>query len=79
MTFAANLIERLTASWDGWRRGYPLSPEQRAAWVKQAWSGPARYTLTQPGRRVQAMNTWRRAVRVHRRERGATDASLSQA
>ena len=43
-----------------------LSREQIAALVAEAWSGPARYRLTQPVDRSKARRTLRRSARIYR-------------
>ena len=42
-----------------------LSREQLAALVAEAWSGPARYRLTQPIDRSKARRTLRRSARIY--------------
>lgn len=42
---------------------------QLAAAIAQAWPVTPAYRVTQPGRRVQALRTWRRCVRIFRARR----------
>ena len=57
---------RLAERWIDWRSGTvpaaaPLTPEQRACLVRQAWALPPAYRLTQPADPVKARETWQRA------------------
>jgi hypothetical protein len=72
-------IARLDASLIAWRSGPPLTQEQLAAWMLEAWSTAPAYRTTQPGQRVKALRLWRRAMRVYRlrHHRDISTASLA--
>ena len=62
-------IEKLLASWDGWKRGDPWSQDQIAARIGEVWALPPAYRLTQPGKRRRALRTIVRARKVYRLQR----------
>lgn len=61
------LLESMLASRDGWRHGYALRPDQRAALVREAWSLPPAYTVTQPGDQARAAELIARCRAIYRR------------
>ena len=62
-------IEKLYAGWLGWQTGVPLSPEQLAARIGEAWAMPPAYRVTQAAQRTKAKRTLARARRVYRLQR----------
>ena len=73
MPILDDYIERLLASWDGWKRGDPWSQAQIAARIGEVWALPPAYRLTQPAQRTKAKRTIARARQVYRLQRHLAD------
>lgn len=54
------------------------SREQLAAAMSAAWPVTPAYRITQPGRRVQALQTWRRSVRIYLATRSAPGGRVDE-
>jgi hypothetical protein len=66
LTLRESFIERVMAACSGWRRGYALTPEQRAAWIARSWGSAPAYRVTQLGTRKR-LRTFLKARRVYYR------------
>jgi hypothetical protein len=74
-------VARQLSSWHDWRaKRRPLTQEQIAVWMAEAWSPPKpRYRLTLPANHAKAEATYRRATSVYRAVRRGWYATATSA